>query len=190
MSGKTTALYTLYNHFNSFGLPLEPLVSIETSHSQEKRTLFYDFGTFSLKFGIWKMKLNFWTATGQDFYCATRTTVLQGTDGIIFVVDSQETLLEENLKSWGELKLAFGSKLENLIPVVVCLNKRDLTNIISPEVLKKALNLAEYTPIYETIAVRDENVYPTFKALLENIFLVHRSAKNTIMNQLKDYPKQ
>lgn len=187
MSGKTTALQALYQHFNSRGLQIEPLVSIETSHEKDRRTLFYDFGTFNLKFGIWKMKLNFWTATGQDFYCATRTTVLQGTDGIIFVADSQESLFEENLKSWSELKAIFGSRLENIIPVVVCLNKRDLSNKITTESLKETLGLIQSTPIYETIATTNQNVYPAFKSLLEKIFQVHRSAKITIMKQLKDY---
>ncbi len=94
MSGKTTALKGLYAHLNGSA----PLVSIETSHSKNSRTLFYDLGTLELKFGIWKLKLNFWTATGQDFYCATRTTVLQGADGLIFVADSQKLLLDENIK--------------------------------------------------------------------------------------------
>ena len=137
---------------------------------------------------VWKMKLNFWTATGQDFYCATRTTVLQGTDGVIFVADSQESLFEENLKSWSELKSYFGSRLETIIPVVVCLNKRDLTKTITSESLERSLDLTEVTPIYETIAKNNRNVYPAFKKLLQKIFQIHKSAKITIMEQLKDYP--
>ncbi len=190
MSGKTTALQGLYNQFNSMNIDVEPLVSIETSHTKEKRTLFYDFGALNLKFGIWKMKLNFWTATGQDFYCATRTTVLQGTDGVIFVADSQEPLIDDNFKSWSELKSFFGTRLESIVPVVICLNKRDLTNIFSSDFLRNYFDLFPETPIYETIAITNQNVYPAFKKLLENIFQVHKAVKLCIMDQLKEYPKK
>jgi GTPase SAR1 family protein len=181
MSGKTTALKSLYNNLNGG----TKLVSIETSHTESSRTLFYDFGTLELKFGIWKLKLNFWTATGQDFYCATRSTVLQGTDGIMFIADSQEFLLADNKKSWSELKSFFGSRLEHLIPVILCLNKRDLPEIISNQHIKTTLQLLPETPIYETIATKDENIYPAFKQLLEDIFRIHKTAKTSIMNQLK-----
>ncbi len=181
MSGKSTALKGLYGQLNGGG----PLVSIDTSHSENSRTLFYDFGALELKFGIWKLKLNFWTATGQDFYCATRSTVLQGTDGILFVADSQESLAEENIKSWNELKSFFGSRLEHIIPVSVCLNKRDLPDIVSDEFLRQTLQLLSNTSIYETVATENENVYPAFRQLLERIFQIHKAAKTSIMTQMK-----
>lgn len=186
MSGKSTALKGLYHQLNG----VNPVVSIETSHSKNSRTLFYDLGTLELKFGIWKLKLNFWTATGQDFYCATRTTVLQGADGLIFVADSQEPLIQDNLKSWNELKSFFGDKLEHIIPVIICLNKRDLPNLISEEELKQFLQLEPNTHVYETIATKNQNIYPAFKELLESIFLIHKAAKTSIMQQLKALPKK
>ncbi len=186
MSGKSTALKCLYNHLNGGS----PLISIETSHSRNSRTLFYDFGMLKLTFGIWKLKLNFWTATGQDYYCATRSTVLQGSDGLIFVADSQESLMNENIKSWNELKSFFQDRLEHIIPVIICLNKRDLTELISADFLKETLQLHLNTNIYETIATKNHNIYPAFKALLENIFQIHKAAKTSIMNQLKNSPKE
>ncbi|MHA1650294.1 MAG: GTP-binding protein [Candidatus Helarchaeota archaeon] len=186
MSGKSTALKHLYTDLNG----KSQLISIETSHQQNKRTLFYDYGTLDLTFGIWRLHLNLWTATGQDFYCATRTTVLQGTDGIIFVADSRRTLLEENSKSWNELKSFFGDKLEKIIPVVVCLNKRDLTDLIPAEDLRTHLKLHTNTQIFETIAIQNHNIYPAFKTLFENIFQIHKTAKVSIMQQLKEYPKR
>ncbi|MFX1294504.1 MAG: ATP/GTP-binding protein [Promethearchaeota archaeon] len=186
MSGKSTGLKELYKNLNGDNT----LVSIETSHQKNKRTLFYDYGSFDLKFGIWKLKLNLWTATGQDFYCATRTTVLEGTDGIIFMIDSRKNLFEENKKSWNELKAFFGERLEHVIPVVICLNKRDLSDLISINYLKENLNISSKTPIFETIAIQNHNIYPAFKSLFENIFNIHRIAKTFIMNQLKEYPKK
>ncbi len=184
MSGKSTALIGLYKNLNGGA----PIVSIETSHQKNQRTLFYDYGTLELTFGIWKLKLNLWTATGQDFYCATRTTVLQGTDGIIFMIDSRENLLEENKKSWNELKSLFGKRLGDTVPVVVCLNKQDLPDLVSRDSLKEALELNANNRIFETIAIQNKNIYPAFKALFENIFRVHKTAKTSIMSQLKEYP--
>ncbi len=181
MSGKSTALRGLYEQLDGEG----PLVSIETSHAQNSRTLFYDYGPLRLKFGMWNLQLNFWTATGQDYYCATRSTVLQGADGIIFVADSQDALVEDNVKSWKELRAFFGERLESIIPVSVCLNKRDLPNIVSDDLMRKALQLLSNTPIYETIATRNENIYPAFRQLLEWIFQIHKIAKTSIMDQLK-----
>jgi len=186
MSGKSTALKALYQDLNGS----KDIVSIETSHSKDARTLFYDYGELDLTFGIWKLKLNLWTATGQDFYCATRPTVLQSTDGIIFVIDSRKSLLEDNLKSWNELKSFFGNKLETTIPVIVCLNKRDLPDIISVPLIQRTCEFHTSTKLYETIATQNQNIYPAFKALFESIFQIHKVAKTTILNQLKEYPKK
>lgn len=185
MSGKSTALAGLYKKLHGNN----PIISIETSHQENKRTLFYDYGSLDLSFGIWKLKLNLWTATGQDFYCETRSTVLQGTDGIIFILDSRESVLQENLKSWNELKSFFGSRLENIIPVVICLNKRDLPHIISPEQLQESFDLDPNTNLFETIATQNQGIYPAFKSLFETIFKIHKTAKTSIMSQLKQYPK-
>jgi GTPase SAR1 family protein len=186
MSGKTTALKALYNQLNGG----KKIVSIETSHMKESRTLFYDYGELDLSFGIWKLRLNLWTATGQDFYCATRPIVLSGTDGILFVIDSRKELLEDNLKSWNELKAFFGNKLETTIPVVMCLNKRDLPDVIPLPIINSAFELQAATKVHETIATRNYNIYPPFKELFEGIFQIHRTAKNTILNQLREFPKK
>jgi len=186
MSGKSTALKALYHDLNGG----KKLVSIETSHSKDARTLFYDYGELDLTFGIWKLKLNLWTATGQDFYCATRPTVLQSTDGIIFVIDSRKNLLEDNLKSWNELKSFFGNKLETTIPVIACLNKRDLPDVIPGSIIQSAFEFHPSTKLHETIATQNHNIYPAFKDLFENIFQIHKAAKTTILNQLREYPKK
>ena len=58
MSGKTTALNLLFKKFNS------PLISINTSHSQEARTLFYDYGYTVMNIGNWALKINLWSVWG------------------------------------------------------------------------------------------------------------------------------
>ncbi len=179
MSGKTTALKYLFNKFNG------ELISITTSHLEKPRTLFYDYGCIDLKFGVWKLKLNLWTATGQDFYCATRSTVLQGVDGIIFVADSRREILDENKRSWSELVEYFGDKLVNIIPIIVCLNKQDLENLTPEDLFKEYLDLKENVEIIKMIAIRGEKVYDAFTRIFKNIFSVHSNIKDTISHQLK-----
>ncbi|TFG04584.1 MAG: hypothetical protein EU536_04320 [Promethearchaeota archaeon] len=188
LSGKTTALRVLYKQLSSQQSKKQGILSIHTGHKNNNRTLFYDFGVIRLNFGIWVADLNFWTATGQDYYCATRSTVLQGTDGLVFMVDSQRALIETNIKSWSELIFYFGSKLVKLIPVVICLNKRDLLDVTPVHWFRKRLNLLPGTPIFETIAIDNHNIVEAFKALLEGIFRVHKDAKTCIMKQLKKTP--
>ena len=178
MSGKTTALKYLFNKFK------EKLISIDTSHLTTPRTLFYDYGSIDLQFGIWKLTLNLWTATGQDFYCSTRSTVLQGVDGIIFVADSRRELLKENKRSWEELVHYFRNNLGSIIPIIICMNKQDLENLIPENYFKKYLNLNKNIEIINTIAIRGNNVHKAFKMIFQNIFSVHGNIKDTISHQL------
>ena len=122
MSGKTTSVKYIFQKYNF----KSSLRSIETT---EGRTLFFDFGELLINKGHWKFKINIWTATGQDFYCETRPTVLAGADGIIFIIDAQKKLFMENVKSFNELRNLLGQKIQQ-IPIVFCLNKIDLQDII------------------------------------------------------------
>lgn len=178
MSGKTTALKYLFDKFQ------EKIISITTSHSTTPRTLFYDYGTIDLKFGIWNFKLNIWTATGQDFYCATRSTVLQGVDGIIFVADSRREIMPDNKRSWEELVNYFRSNLMTIVPIIICLNKQDLENLIGIEEFKEYLNLNHNIEIIRTIALTGENINEVFKKIFRAIFTVHSNIKDTISKQL------
>jgi len=179
MSGKSTALNYLFKKFNS------QLISINTSHQENNRTLFYDYGYIVMNIGKWELKINLWTATGQDFYCVTRSTVLQGTDGIIFIADSKEDLQNQNLKSFKELKAFFPNKLERNIPVVVCLNKRDLIEAISFEKFKDEMNFQSNTNVFETIAYREgKNIQASFKYIFNKILEMHSDIYQTIQKEI------
>ena len=97
MSGKTTAIRWLFSSLDY----ADKLTSIENTVG---RTMFCDFGTIPFALGnSWKINAHVWSATGQDFYRSTREVVLVGADGVVFMVDSQERLLQENQASWNEL---------------------------------------------------------------------------------------
>ncbi|MHA1380716.1 MAG: GTP-binding protein [Candidatus Helarchaeota archaeon] len=158
MSGKTTSVKFLFNKFKY------ELKSIETSTG---RTLFFDFGEIFIKKGQWNFHLHIFTSTGQDYYCETRSTVLQGVDGVVFVADSHPMLVKDNVKSWNEL-CAIMDNLNNM-PVVICLNKRDLNPRISVNEFKNSLGL-NGEDIFETIAINGYNILKAFQEIVKKIF--------------------
>ena len=162
MSGKTTSVKYLFNKYN-FNRALR---SIETT---EGRTLFFDFGELIINRGQWKFQINLWTATGQDFYCETRPTVLSGVDGIIFIIDGQRKLFAENVKSFNELHKLLGPKIGE-IPLIFCLNKIDLNEVISLDELKANLNSNNNFKFFETIATTGYNVSDVFESMIKEIF--------------------
>jgi len=159
MSGKTTTVKTLFELFN-----LENRIrSLETSTG---RTLFFDYGNLTFKAAEWTIEVNVWTATGQNYYVETRPTVLRGVDGVIFVADGQRNLLEQNLRSWKELR----NLLRNDVPVVFCLNKCDLKDVISIEEIKRSIGVDNNICFLETSAINGSNVLEAFRLLMKKIF--------------------
>lgn len=166
MSGKTTSLKYLFSVFGK----QENLSSIESSVG---RTLFFDFGVLKFQGSNWGLKFLMYSATGQDFYAGTRPATLNGVDGIIFVADSQKELLEDNLRSWNELKMLFGLEFYDM-PIVIALNKCDLKNgnTIEKEELMTLFNLNELDSIkmHKTTATKGLGILDSFKKLVGFIF--------------------
>ncbi|RDE13060.1 MAG: hypothetical protein C4K47_06715 [Candidatus Thorarchaeota archaeon] len=158
MGGKTTAIRWLFARFGC----TDRLMSVENTVG---RTMFCDFGTipFSLT-NNWIVNAHVWSATGQDFYRSTREVVLVGADGIVFVADSQERLLNENVASWNELMTSIAEE-EHPLPVVVCLNKQDLPEAVSEEKIRCALRLPSSIPVFRSIAKEGFNIMEAFYIL-------------------------
>lgn len=164
MSGKTASIRALFQRLNI----LSRLESIETSTG---RTLFFDYGPIEIPRGEWILQIHIWSATGQDYYVETRSTVLAGTDGVVFVADSNPQLLDDNKRCWDELQTYFGSKLMTDIPVVFALNKRDLTPKIRPEEFLTALHLDGGCTLLETIATEGIQTLNVLLEVLRKILL-------------------
>src|SRR4029450_9885318 len=112
-SGKTTNLQYIYGR--GPGARRGRMVSLAT---QTDRTLFFDF--LPLDLGVisgFTTRFQLYTVPGQVYYNATRKLVLQGTDGVVFVADSQARRLDDNLESLQNLQanlLAQGVELRQL----------------------------------------------------------------------------
>jgi signal recognition particle receptor subunit beta len=160
LCGKTTNLQWIHQKIapKSRG----EMVSLET---QADRTLFFDL--LPLDVGVvggFKVLLQLYTVPGQVFYNATRKLVLKGVDGVVFVADSQDAMLDANTESLHNLyeNLTEQGVDVNEIPMVFQLNKRDLRNIRPANELAQALG-TRGLPVYEAAALHGVGVFETLK---------------------------
>src|SRR6267142_1194059 len=121
--------------------------------------------------GTLKVKLKLFTVPGQVMHNSTRRIVLQGTDAIAFIADSQPAKRQENYKYW--LNMVENLKANGLdidsMPHVVQWNKKDLGDASTDEAIEK-MRRENKQPVYEAVAVRGEGVVETFLGLVELTF--------------------
>ena len=166
LCGKTTNIQYIHKRVNPSAKGR--LVSIAT---EEERTLYFDFLPLSLGDvkGL-KTRFHVYTVPGQSFYNASRKLVLQGVDGIVFVVDSQVSRLDENIDSYLNLWENLMSQGEDLnkLGVVIQMNKRDLDSIFSVADLNELINHTN-SPVLEACALTGIGVFETLKAICKQV---------------------
>jgi mutual gliding-motility protein MglA len=168
LCGKTTNLKVLHDR-------LEPgtagkLLNLQT---QTDRTIYFDLLPVELgDIKGYKIRFQLATVPGQTAFNETRRVVLKGVDGIVFVADSQWTMLPKNLESWQNLKdnLKSNEITFESIPVVIQYNKRDLADILAVDAMQEALGLSSY-PYVEAVASAGRGVTETFKLISKLTFV-------------------
>jgi len=176
LSGKTTTMKSLFNHFGKN----DKVLSIESS---VRRTLFFDYGTISFKNQQWLLKIHLYSTTGQDFYIVTRPITLQGIDGIIFVADSQQSVYYRNLTSWNELCNYFEDRLIKM-PKILAFNKQDLPDTFDLSEFLENINYFKYKDfkINKTIATEGVGVVESFEDIIGLIFkIINKSQLISLM---------
>ncbi len=162
-SGKTTNLQFIHGHINPNARG--ELVSLKT---REDRTIFFDFMQFELgKINGLKPKFSLYTVPGQVYYEASRKLVLQGSDGVVFVADSQRDRLSDNiidLKVLDEYLMQLGSPMDSF-PCVIQFNKQDLNDVIKPDELKTKMNI-NGVPCIGSSALQGHGVFDTLKTII------------------------
>jgi len=162
LSGKTTNLRYLYT--NTDPDFRGELLCLETP---SERTIFFDL--LPIRAGMIQGFVTFiqtMTVPGQIFYEASRRSVLKGVDGIVFVADSQISLLGTNLESLKNLKknlIELGLDMDS-VPIVFQYNKRDLDNLIPVETFNELLN-PKGLPFVESCATEGRGVFETLKEI-------------------------
>jgi signal recognition particle receptor subunit beta/predicted nucleic acid-binding Zn-ribbon protein len=168
LGGKTTNLQVLHDR-------LEPstvgkLLNLST-HTD--RTIYFDLLPVELgDIKGYKIRFQLATVPGQTAFNETRRVVLKGADGVVFVADSQWTMLPKNLEAWQNLKdnLKSNSVSFEGMPVVIQYNKRDLSDILSIEAMQEALGLSSF-PFVEAVASAGRGVTETFKLISKLTFV-------------------
>jgi signal recognition particle receptor subunit beta len=164
--GKTTNLQVVHAKApqNSTG----ELVSIAT---EQDRTLYFDFLPLDLgSVAGMRTKFQLYTVPGQVYYDATRKLVLQGADGVVFVADSNPSMVQENIESLENLRSNLkenGLDLANL-PIVLQYNKRDLPEVLTVEQMNEQLNWHNW-PYVEAVAVNGDGVFQTLKQISQSV---------------------
>jgi signal recognition particle receptor subunit beta len=164
LGGKTTNLEVI--HARSRPELRGKLISLAT---ESERTLFFDLLPVELgQFKGYDIRLHLCTVPGQIAQDQTRRLVLRHVDGIVFVVDSQPSRLEENVESIRNLEtnLMMQGDDPDLLPLVVQYNKRDLPGALSVDELREALSVPAGTAELEATAVTGKGVFETLKAIV------------------------
>jgi signal recognition particle receptor subunit beta len=163
LCGKTTNLHHIYAKTSPQSRG--EMVSLET---ETDRTLFFDLLPIDVGvIGGFKTRLQLYTVPGQVFYNTTRKLVLKGVDGIVFVADSQRAMLDANVESLKNLRenlAEIGTNLDE-IPLVLQLNKRDLPNIASVDMMLDALDPERKAEHVESVASAGTGVFETLKTI-------------------------
>src|SRR6476620_10430219 len=162
LSGKTTNLK--YIHGTVPSQARGDLLSIDT---ETERTLFFDFLPLDLgRVHGYQTRFHLYTVPGQVLYERTRVAVLNGSDGVVFVADSQKSKLAENVRSLQELARNLTQQGKRFMdyPIVMQYNKRDAPDALPLEVLEKYLNSMR-VPAYESIAYKGVGVFDTLRTV-------------------------
>jgi mutual gliding-motility protein MglA len=165
-SGKTTNLHYIYGR-----VPESRRGRMVSLATQTDRTLFFDF--LPLDLGVisgFTTRFQLYTVPGQVYYNATRKLVLQGTDGVVFVADSQARRQDDNLESLQNLQqnlLQQGVDVRQF-PVVLQYNKQDLPQdlILTTEELDETLNFRDLKS-FPADAIRGAGVFETLRSVSE-----------------------
>lgn len=175
MSGKTTNLQQINEK-----TPVDLRSNLTSIATEGERTLFFDYMPLNLgTVGDMNTKFQLYTVPGQVYYNATRKLVLQGTDGVVFVADSQNDKLNENIESLQNLVdnlKEYGISIKD-IPLVIQWNKRDLPNALDIEYLEKNINKYN-VPSTEAVAAIGEGVVETLK-LISSLVLANLTQKQS-----------
>jgi mutual gliding-motility protein MglA len=182
LCGKTTNLEKIYGNPK-----LENKGKMISMSTETDRTLFFDFMPMELgTIAGQKVRVQLYTVPGQVFYDATRKLVLRGTDGVVFVADSQESMRASNLDSLANLQTNL--RINRLDPakvaIVYQLNKRDLPNVSSVDEMKAYLNAGD-APVVEASAIAGVGVTATLRAAVAKIL---DNVKNHVDTTLYEEP--
>ena len=166
VGGKTTNLQLLHEaaedrHRGEF-------ISV---NSLQDRTILFDLLPLrGIGFHGFEIRFQLVAVPGQAAFASTRRLVIRGADAVVFVANSAEDRVEENVASLREMtsNLVESGLDPASIPIAFQYNKRDLPKVASLEELGRLLNYRA-APWREAVAIRGEGVVETLGCVLEQM---------------------
>ena len=182
MSGKTTNLEYLHT-----AIPQEMRGDMTMLATQQDRTLYFDFLPLeSNAIKGFTSRFQLFTVPGQAIYNQTRKIVLTGVDGLVFVADSQWSVMAQNPISFQNLKdnLATYNRKIAEVPYLLQFNKRDLPDIAPVEYLDFMLNQGEArTRFFESCAFEGVGVFETLNTICKIVMAQFIKDNNMDINR-------
>src|SRR3954470_22037475 len=173
LCGKTTNLMVIFDK-----LAPEQKGKMLSLATKTDRTLFFDLLPVDIgRVGAFNLKIQLYTVPGQVFYNETRKLVLKGADAVVFVADSQPSMVDSTRESFGNLmeNLEQNNIDPNDTPIIIQFNKRDIPGVLSIEELQEQLGFEGY-PYTEAAAIKGEGMMETFH-LVSKITAKHLFAR-------------
>lgn len=169
LGGKTTNVQWVYQQTST-----DQKTKLIELGGDVERTLFFDF--LPLNIGDirgYKTRFHLYSVPGQVVYDASRKLILKGLDGVVFVADSQEDRMDENIQAFQNLEKNLEQQGYDIrqIPMVVQYNKRDLSNVMKINELRSALN-PHNVPDFEAVAAEGKGVLETLNTISKSIINV------------------
>ncbi|MCF6191800.1 MAG: ADP-ribosylation factor-like protein [Candidatus Hydrothermae bacterium] len=119
----------------------------------------------------YRARVFLYTVPGQYFFKPIRRIVLRGTDGVVFVADSQAGRMEDNKRYLLELFEGLKSFGRIRTPIVMQYNKQDLPEALPPKEIDQILNPYRF-PTVPAVAIRGRGVFRTLELVLKAIVRV------------------
>lgn len=166
LGGKTTNIQWVYQQTAN-----ENKSKMKALDQEVERTLFFDFLPLNLgEIRGYKTRFHLYTVPGQIVYDASRKLILKGLDGVIFVADSQEERMEENIQALKNLERNLEQQGYDIrqIPLVIQYNKRDLPNAMKLQEMRSTLNTYN-APDFEAVANEGKGVFESLKTISKSI---------------------
>ncbi len=166
MSGKTTNLAQIHRR-----LAAEVKTEMISLDTHEDRTLFFDFMPVELgTIDGYMIRFNMYTVPGQVYYEASRRLILDGADGVVFVIDSQPARLEENVMSYKRMEQNLRSYKYDprSFPTVLQYNKRDCPSALPLGTFEREVS-CQGVPTVEAIATEGRGVMETVRLLSRQV---------------------
>ncbi|MDO8462431.1 MAG: ADP-ribosylation factor-like protein [Deltaproteobacteria bacterium] len=166
LSGKSTTLRKIYEKISA-----DKSGKIVSLTAETDRTIYFDFLPLSLgKVNGFTIRLHLYSVPGQVLYANSRKIILKGTDGVVFVADSQVSKMEANLQSLESLKKNLQEQEVdfNKLPFVFQYNKRDIPQAAPLAQLREILNLRR-APDFESVATKGTGVMEGMQAIAKQV---------------------